>query len=90
MYLQHIEMQLLEFGLLLLVAYIGRGITQNLNMGEIVGQILGGILVSPHSLELMYTLFLYYREVQTESSVIPKYRFRTTQFPEYARILSDE
>ncbi len=86
MYLQHIEMQLLEFGLLLLVAYIGGKITQKLNIGEIVGQILGGILVSPHSLELMYTLYLRYQGVPAESGVIPT-QSPTAQFPEYARIL---
>jgi Kef-type K+ transport system membrane component KefB len=87
MYLQHIKMQLLEFGLLLVAAYVGGKITQKLNMGEIVGQILGGMLVSPYSLELMYTLFLRYRGTQAGTDVMQTYHFRMTQFPEYARIL---
>ena len=87
MSLQHIEMQLLEFGLLLLAAYIGGKLTQKLGMGEIVGQISGGVLVSPSSLEFLVTQLLRLGTFQSENGLIPIYRLRTVQFPEYTRIL---
>ena len=87
MSLQHIEMQLLEFGLLLLAAYIGGKLTQKLGMGEIVGQISGGVLVSPSSLEFLVTQLLRLGTFQSENGLIPIYLLRSVKFPEYTRIL---
>ena len=84
MALQHIEMQLLEFSVLLPAAYIGGKITQKLGIGEIVGQILGGVLVSPYSLEFLYTLFLRFRGLQAKNDATP---LRLIHFPGYAHIL---
>ncbi len=85
--LHHIEMQLLEFGLLLLAAYLGGKITQKLGIGEIVGQILGGVFVSPSSLELLSTQILRFGIFREHNGLIPISLLRSVQFPEYRRIL---
>jgi Kef-type K+ transport system membrane component KefB len=46
--MQYMKMQILEVGLLILAAYIGGLLARKLKIGEIVGQILGGMLVGPH------------------------------------------
>ena len=55
--MQFMKMQILEVGLLLLAAYIGGLVARKLKIGEIVGQILGGMLVGPHFWEWIRRLF---------------------------------
>lgn len=87
MHLQQIEMQIIEFGVLLLAADIGGKFTQKFNLGEIVGQILGGVLVSPHTLELLYKIFLSDQGQPGGSSMFPLEHLGVMQISEYARIL---
>ncbi len=46
--------QILSFGLLVLVAHFMGKITYHLNFGELVGQMLGGILVNPYLLKVIH------------------------------------
>ncbi len=54
--MQFMKMQILEVGLLILGAYIGGLVARKLHIGEIVGQILGGMLVGPSFWELIHRL----------------------------------
>ena len=58
MEMQFAKMQILEIGLLILGAYLGGLIAQKLKIGEIVGQILGGMFVGPHFWEWVHRIFL--------------------------------
>ncbi|MCD6497852.1 MAG: cation:proton antiporter [Deltaproteobacteria bacterium] len=85
--LQHIKMQILEMGLLILAAYSGGKLAQKLKIGEVVGQILGGVIVGPHFLELIHKILVHYDWLQRYVVFRPIYHFYDTQFPEYARVL---
>ena len=54
MELNYMKMQIFEIGLLILAAYIGGMIARKLKIGEVIGQIFGGILVGPHFLEIVH------------------------------------
>lgn len=56
--MQFAKMQILEIGLLILGAYLGGLVAQKLKIGEIVGQILGGMFVGPHFWEWVHRVFL--------------------------------
>lgn len=58
MEMQFAKMQILEIGLLILGAYLGGLVAQKLKIGEIVGQILGGMFVGPHFWEWIHRMFL--------------------------------
>ncbi len=88
MELQHIKMQILETGLLVLAAYGGGKLAEKLRIGEVVGQILGGVLVGPHFLELVHRLLLRNEWLRSYLVFRPIYHFYDTRFPEYAQVLS--
>ena len=52
------KMHIFEIGLLIPAAYIGGMIARKLKIGEVIGQISGGILVGPHFLEIVHKLLL--------------------------------
>jgi Kef-type K+ transport system membrane component KefB len=56
MEMQIMKMQILEVGLLILGAYMGGLVARKLKIGEIVGQIMGGMLVGPHFWEWLHRL----------------------------------
>ncbi|GAB1366366.1 hypothetical protein MASR1M36_12370 [Candidatus Cloacimonadaceae bacterium] len=58
MEMQFAKMQILEIGLLILGAYLGGLVAQKLKIGEIVGQILGGMFVGPHFWEWVHNVLL--------------------------------
>ncbi len=88
MELQHIKMQILETGLLILAAYGGGKLAEKLRIGEVVGQILGGVLVGPHFLELVHRLLEQHEGLRSVLFFKPIYHFYDARFPEYATILS--
>lgn len=55
--MQFMKMQILEVGLLILGAYMGGLVARKLKIGEIVGQILGGMFVGPHFWEWVHRIF---------------------------------
>ncbi len=55
-------MQIISMGLLVLAAYYGSRITRRLGIGEVVGQVLGGLLVGPVLLLFIEHRFPVYRE----------------------------
>jgi len=55
-------MQILFLGMLVLAAHFGGRITRHLKIGEVVGQVLGGIIVGPFLLFLIESKYPAYRE----------------------------
>jgi len=56
-YMDHLgslHVQVLSFGLLILVAHFMGKLTYYLNFGELIGQLLGGILVNPYLLSVVH------------------------------------
>ena len=85
--LQFMKMQILEIGLLVLAAYLGGRIARKFNIGEVVGQILGGIIVGPHFLELIHRILMRHTSLKNFQFLKPIYHFYNTQFNQYANIL---
>ncbi|HPR18472.1 MAG TPA: cation:proton antiporter [Candidatus Cloacimonadota bacterium] len=82
------KMQILELGLLILAAYIGGLIARKLKIGEVIGQIFGGILVGPHFLELLHRLLNNIPTFQQNPLFRPIYHFYNDGgFDEYESIL---
>ena len=53
-HLGSLHIQVLSFGLLILVAHFMGKLTHYLNFGELIGQLLGGILVNPYLLKVIH------------------------------------
>lgn len=88
MNLQYMQMQILELGLLILSAYVGGLIFRKFKIGEIVGQIFGGMIVGPHFLELIHQLLLKYPVAHGIPLFKPIYHFYESGiFAEYSEIL---
>jgi Kef-type K+ transport system membrane component KefB/mannitol/fructose-specific phosphotransferase system IIA component (Ntr-type) len=51
-----VPVQMMTIGLLLLAGHLGGKICQRLGMSEVVGQLLGGVLVGPYALHLLGVL----------------------------------
>ncbi|MBC8461511.1 MAG: PTS sugar transporter subunit IIA [Deltaproteobacteria bacterium] len=58
-------MQILCLGLLVLAAHFGAKITRRMHVGEVVGQVLGGLVVGPILLLALENKFPAYREAMT-------------------------
>lgn len=80
------KMQILAIGLLVLAAYVGGLITRKLRMGEVVGQILGGILVGPHFLEVVHRVLEHYDGLKHHVFLKPAYAFFDGSFATYSEI----
>ncbi len=88
MSLEIMKMQILEVGLLILAAYVGGKIARKLKIGEVIGQILGGILVGPHFLELIHRFLQHHEELRSIIFFQPIYHFYTKGgFDQYYDIL---
>lgn len=88
MNLAYMKMQILELGLLILAAYIGGIMARKLKIGEVIGQILGGILVGPHFLELIHRLLEKHPTWQSIAVIKPIFHFYNRgAFHEYGEIL---
>jgi len=87
MELDTIKMQILETGLLVLAAYIGGKVARRLGIGEVIGQIVGGILIGPHFLEIVHRFLENHPALSSVAVFKPIYHFYNAAFPEYARIL---
>ena len=53
-HLGSLHIQVLSFGVLVLAAHFMGKITYHLNFGELIGQLLGGILVNPYLLRVIH------------------------------------
>ncbi len=89
MELQHMKLQILELGLIILAAYIGGLAARRLKIGEVIGQIFGGILVGPHFLILVQRLLYKYESIENYKIFKPVYYFFNHGFEDYSRIFED-
>ncbi len=80
-------MQIFEMGLLILAAYAGGRLAHKLKIGEVVGQIIGGVLVGPHFLELLYKAILHFDPSRNSVLFTPIYHFYDSRFAEYSEVL---
>ncbi len=85
--LQHMKMQILELGLLILSAYVFGLFAKKFKIGEVIGQIFGGIIVGPHFLELIHRLLEKYNHLHSISFFKPIYHFYNSEFAEYGQVL---
>lgn len=81
------KMQILEIGILILAAYFGGKLARKLKIGEVIGQILGGVLIGPHFLELVHRFLISHEWFADKVVFKPIYHFYQTSFSEYAEIL---
>ena len=81
------KMQIMEIGILILAAYFGGKIARKIKIGEVIGQILGGVLIGPHFLELVHRFLISHEWFADKVVFKPIYHFYQTSFPEYAEIL---
>ncbi len=61
--LEHMQLQIMSVGLLILSAYTCGLIARKIKIGEVIGQILGGIIVGPHLLELFHRFLERHQEL---------------------------
>ena len=80
------KMQILAIGLLILAAYVGGMLARKLHIGEVVGQILGGVVVGPHFLEILHRVLESNDSLKALSVLKPVYTFFNTGFETYAEI----
>ena len=57
MNLQYMKLQILAIGLIVLAGYLGGVLAKKLKIGEVIGQMLGGVLVGPHLLKAVLAYF---------------------------------
>jgi Kef-type K+ transport system membrane component KefB len=82
-------MQILELGILVLAAYIGGKLALRLRIGEVIRQILGGMLVGPHFLEIVRRLLEGHSRLRGIALMRPASHFFEISFAEYTNILEN-
>jgi mannitol/fructose-specific phosphotransferase system IIA component (Ntr-type)/NhaP-type Na+/H+ or K+/H+ antiporter len=87
--LQHMKFQILCLGLVILSAYIGGLIARKLKIGEVIGQIFGGLLVGPHFLLLIKNLLNNYNRMENLFIFRPLYHFLNHGLAEYTEIFEN-
>jgi mannitol/fructose-specific phosphotransferase system IIA component (Ntr-type)/NhaP-type Na+/H+ or K+/H+ antiporter len=87
MSLSHMELQILELGLLVLAAYFGGRIARKIHIGEVIGQIMGGVLVGPHFLLLVNRGLQSHPKIQGLSIMGPLNLFFENRFNDYSTIM---
>jgi len=86
MNLQLIELQIIEIGVLILAAYMGGLLARKLRIGEVIGQIAGGILVGPHFLSIVRHLIQTQTFLKTISWFTPIEHFVVCIYPKYTEV----
>lgn len=81
------KLQILELGLLILSAYVFGLLARKAKIGEVIGQIFGGIIVGPHFLELIHRVLEKYQYLHRFEILKPIYHFYNSEFSEYSQIL---
>lgn len=87
--MEHIKFQIFGAGILILAAYLGGYIARKLNIGEVVGQIAGGVLVGPHFLHLTEKFLYGFEGLRGNFLFKPAFHFFDNTFDEYAKVIED-
>ncbi len=80
-------MQILELGLLVLASYFGGRLARKMRIGEVIGQILGGILIGPHFLLLVNRWLTSHPAIAGLKVMHPLSAFFETRFEDYMGIM---
>lgn len=87
--MDHIKFQIFGAGILILAAYLGGYIARKLNIGEVVGQIAGGVVVGPHFLHLTEKFLFSFEGLRENFLLRPAFHFFDNSFDEYAKVIDD-
>jgi fructose-specific phosphotransferase system IIA component len=87
--MDHIKFQILEAGILILAAYLGGYLARKVKVGEVVGQILGGVIVGPHFLHIIYRFLLKFDGLDEVFLFKPIFHFFENSYHEYAKVMED-
>ncbi len=74
-------------GLLVLAAYFGGRIARKIHVGEVIGQIIGGVLVGPHFLLLVSRWLSGHPGIASLTIMGPAVNFFENRFHDYALIM---
>lgn len=86
MNLQFIELQVIEIGVLILAAYLGGLLARKLRIGEVIGQIAGGILVGPHFLFVIRRILQSLPYLKSTGWYFPVENFVNNVYPKYTQV----
>lgn len=89
MELTHIKVQIMVVGLLVLAAYLGGLVARKLKIGEVIGQIFGGIIISPHFLYICRSFFDIEHSENSNFLIKSICGFYKTGYQEYAKTIED-
>ncbi len=83
------QLQIMSMGLLILSAYTCGVIARRINVGEVIGQIFGGMIVGPHLLEVIHRFFEARPGLRELLVFSPVYHFFDNKFAEYTEIFEN-
>lgn len=87
--MEFMKIQILAIGMLILGAYTGGVIAKKLNIGETIGQIIGGMLIGPHFWTLIHD-WAAKKEALTSTLVFQKLEYVYTHgFHTYAEVIEE-
>ncbi len=87
--MEFMKIQILAIGMLILGAYTGGVIAKKLNIGETIGQIIGGMLIGPHFWTLIHD-WAVKKEALTSTLLFQKLEYVYTHgFHTYAEVIEE-
>jgi len=87
--MEFMKIQILAIGMLILGAYTGGVIAKKLNIGETIGQIIGGMLIGPHFWTLVHD-WAAKKEVLASTIFFQKLEYTYTHgFHTYAKVIEE-
>ncbi|GLI55187.1 hypothetical protein PM10SUCC1_07020 [Propionigenium maris DSM 9537] len=87
--MEFMKIQILAIGMLILGAYTGGVIAKKLNIGETIGQIIGGMLIGPHFWTLIHD-WAAKKELLTSTLLFQKLEYVYTHgFHTYAEVIEE-
>lgn len=87
--MEFMKIQILAIGMLILGAYTGGVIAKKLNIGETIGQIIGGMLIGPHFWTLIHD-WAAKKEILTSTLLFQKLEYVYTHgFHTYAEVIEE-
>ena len=87
--MEFMKIQILAIGMLILGAYTGGVIAKKLNIGETIGQIIGGMLIGPHFWTLIHD-WAAQKGALTSTLLFQKLEYVYTHgFHTYAKVIEE-
>jgi len=86
MILDHVYMPIMAIGILIISAYLCGLLAKKLKIGEVIGQIVGGILIGPNLMGVLYEWLNKYESLKDFIVFKPVHYFFKSAYPEYEEI----